>query len=289
MWFCKNFCNILVKNCCKKVEKWKLNKEFLQVYGTKCIEVSEDSLKKYCRKGNIYVVEWLENKGIDISYDDHNASYWTKSSLEIVKRFIKKGADINVAINWACNNGNLEVVKYLFEQGADVNYDGSHSIPNACAGGHIEVLKYLTQKGVKIVSDGYLLSLVSKKGHLNVLKFLVDNGADVTSEDSLAVCSASRSGCLEVVKYLVQNGADASSLAVQNASGNGHLAVVKFLVENGADITDESLYLACENGRLEVVKFLFKNGIFVIDNNNLAFCAALDNGHWDVVEFLKTD
>jgi len=82
MLFCKDFCGILVENCGKNVEKWKLTGIFLDTYGTKCIEVNEENLKKYSEIGKLDVIKWLWSKGITV----------------------------NDAVNLASKNGHLNVV-----------------------------------------------------------------------------------------------------------------------------------------------------------------------------------
>ena len=155
MLFCKDFCGILVKNIGGNIEKWKLNRRFLDVYGTKCIEVNDDNLEKYSEKGKLVVVKWLWNKGADVTARNSDiVSLASKGHLEVVEFLVSKAPDItawyNWAVRWASREGHLNVVKFLVSKGADVTSLNNYAVRWASREGHLDVVKFLVSKGAKL-------------------------------------------------------------------------------------------------------------------------------------------
>ena len=126
MLFCRDFCGILVQNIGTNVEKWKLNRRFLKIYGTKCIKIIDEELIKYCKKGRLVIIKWLVENGVDIT------------------------ADNNLAVRWASHNGHLDVVQFLVSKGADVTADNNYAVLWASENEHLEVVEYLISKGARL-------------------------------------------------------------------------------------------------------------------------------------------
>lgn len=85
-----------------------------------------------------------------------------KGDLKAVKKFIEKGADVNMPdedgylpIHYAASIGDIEILKLLIEKGADVNAKKKYFYPETP------------------------LCLASEKGKAEVVKLLVEKGADI--------------------------------------------------------------------------------------------------------------
>ena len=156
MLFCRDFCGILVRNIGGNIEKWNLSERFLNVYGTKCIVVSDEELIKYSKKGKIVVVKWLWSKGADVTARDNYAVRWASREgyLEVVKFLVSKGADIttwdNYAVRLASRKGHLNVVKFLVSKDADITADNNCAVRWASREGHLDVVEFLVSKGAKL-------------------------------------------------------------------------------------------------------------------------------------------
>jgi hypothetical protein len=130
-----------------------------------------------------------------------------KITLEVIKRLVKKGANIhadnNYALQWAAESGHLDVVKFFVEKGADIYAENDLALIRAAEGGHLDVVKFLVEKGADIHADNnYALQWAAKNGHLEVVTFLVNNGANIHADNDLALRWAAESGHLEVVEFL---------------------------------------------------------------------------------------
>ena len=83
------------------------------------------------------------------------------------------------------------------------------------------------------------------------------------------------------------------------ASFFGHLPIVKFLLSVSNDInaiTDDlwdystPLHFAAENGKLDVVEYLVQKGANInakTGNGKTAYDLAVENGHWNVADYLN--
>lgn len=84
----------------------------------------------------------------------------THGKLEIVKKLIELGADINRrgailgggAINEAASDGHIEIVRYLLSCGAELDVSEPERNPlfSAILGGHIDIVKLLIENGIDI-------------------------------------------------------------------------------------------------------------------------------------------
>lgn len=84
----------------------------------------------------------------------------THGKLEIVKKLIELGADINRrgailgggAINEAASDGHIEIVSYLLSCGAELDVSEPERNPlfSAIRGGHVEIAKLLIENGIDI-------------------------------------------------------------------------------------------------------------------------------------------
>ena len=142
---------------------------------------------------------------VDQTYVDNDSPLKTASAkgyLELVKEFIKRGADVNFigegnidALHSAVmstNENSLKIMKELLEAGAevDVEYGWEEPVPIL-----FETIGYVGES----------------KCYLDKFKMLAEYGADINYVDSYGyplIDYAVKSGCLDIVKYLVSKGID---------------------------------------------------------------------------------
>ncbi len=114
----------------------------------------------------------------------------THGKLEIVKRLIELGADINKrggvygdgALNQAASKGQLEIVMYLLTCGAEVDVSEPEKNPlfGAIQGGYIDIVKLLIENGIDIhvkYTGEYMknmdaLAFAYEQGQIEIAKLL---------------------------------------------------------------------------------------------------------------------
>ena len=132
----------------------------------------------------------------------------------------QKGGDLNSELLGAIRNGDLEMVKRLLEQGADINKAtnsaGDTPLYVASEMGHVDVVTILLERGADINkatnSAGYTpLYVASEAGYEEVVKILLEKGADINKADidgQTPLMIAVSYGDLEVVEVLLEYGAN---------------------------------------------------------------------------------
>ena len=243
--------------------------EALEQKGAKEIISEEEKLRlrkelsDVIRSGDVNKLDDLINEGVDVNVRD----FYDSDTILIT----------------ACKVGNLDIVKKLVENGADINNtilcnSGEvHSTPATIATkyGHIEITEYLLNAGADIKECGHiLLNEASRLGVLDLVKKMVDSGVDVNKKamDEVNIVTASRKGYLDVVEYLILNGAN---LNKKNADGETalisafrwkHFDILNMLIEKGADVNQQDnrgetvLMMASQTGHLEMIGKLIENG-----------------------------
>jgi hypothetical protein len=110
-----------------------------------------------------------------------------------VKKFLKKGADINAkdnngwtALIWAAREGKTDVINFLINNGADVYVKdnmGWTALMRAVTNGHTSAIDILISKGGDVnakANDGWTaLTEAAWYGHISVIDILLSKGADI--------------------------------------------------------------------------------------------------------------
>jgi len=263
------------------------------------IKITNNNLVKYSAEGNLDVVKYLVENGVDIYANNYLAFRRSAENghLDVVKYLVENGANddyaLNYALRWSAENGHLDIVKYLVEKGADIHANDDEALRWSAGKGHLEVVKYLVEKDADIHADNdKSLRWSAENGHLDVVKYLIENNANIHADDDDALRWSAANGLLDVVKYLVENGANIhanNDKSLRWSALKGHLEVVRYLVEKGADIhadNDKSLKWSVENGHLDIVRYLVENGANIHADNDYALRWSAENGHLDVVKYL---
>ncbi|MCZ9839336.1 ankyrin repeat domain-containing protein [Brachyspira hyodysenteriae] len=245
---------------------------------------------------------------VDQTYVDNDSPLKTASAkgyLELVKEFIKRGADVNFigegnidALHSAVmstNENSLKIMKELLEAGAEVD------------------LEYGWEEPVPILFEtiGYV---GESKCYLDKFKMLAEYGADINYVDSYGyplIRYAVQSGCLDIVKYLVSKGIDPAMKyelkeyypnvnisLLASTLYNSDTEMAKYLIEQGADVNTPIpsedgyplLLQAIDNGKTELVKLLIEKGAdttVVNKEKKTVFDIAREKGYDDIVALDK--
>ena len=245
----------------------------------KGLKISDDAVSIASKNRHLDMVTYLVEKGAKIN---NNAVFYAvvDKNLDMVTYLVEKGARIvSGEVHQAILNNDLDMVTYLVEKGAKID---NYAVEFAAGTGNLELVTYLVEKGAKI-GDGAVRS-AAYVGDLDIVTYLVEKGAKIYDD---AVQNAAYKGKLDIVTYLVEKGAKIYDSAVNQAILNNDLDMVTYLVEKGGKIYDRSFTNALKIGNLSLVKYLVKNGA-EINDYDYAISYAAENGHNDIVDYLKS-
>jgi len=309
MLFCSDFCGILVKNCGKYTNKWRLTVKFVKKY-RKFVTINENMLVKYCRIGDLNMVKFListnnivkyynyiENiRGFSSDKEFYDEIYATPyyeaikyGNLNIVQLFVNEmgtfsdGRSFELAINY----GHLDIVQFLVSKDASINNPYVDTINTAVQNNNFEIVKYFVENGADInkrCSDPIVIAV--QKNNFKIVKYLVENGSNITFKSNFSLCLASENGYLDIVQYLVEKGLDIDEPLLL-ASEHGHLEVVKYLLKtNVCPSIHSAIQQASDNNYLDIVQLLLENGADIKKNNYQAIRNLLRHGHIELVKKL---
>ncbi len=179
-----------------------------------------------------------------------------EDSVQLVKEYIKQGADINerndqgeTVLNRAAAEGNIEMLKALIEANADLllpNRDGLSPLHRAAANGHAKAVQLLIDAGALVESQNDKgetpLIMAADQGHRDVVDVLLKAGADPFVSDiqnKNALHKAAEKGHEEVVRAFLSN---------------------KKLLEEKDENQNTPVQLAVENNKNKVSVLLFQAG-----------------------------
>ena len=208
----------------------------------------------------------------------------------------------NLVLLCACGHNNIEMVKRMLELGADINVQPrpfesrGNPISIACTLGYIDIVKLLIDI-VKLLID--------------IVKLLIDNGADINASagfnyDIFKI--SCMNGNIEVIKFLISYNINDSKnrygeTGFMVACKYGHIEIVKLLLTND-NINDinvnghSPLIYACGHGYIDIVKLLLENGANINHVNNCGVSGLIEscdtkeypynihNDNSDLVKFL---
>ena len=208
----------------------------------------ERSLIMALQYGDKKMVTELLSYGVNVdqTYVDNDSPLKTasaKGDLELVKEFIKRGANVNFrgegnidALHSAVmstNENSLKIMKELLDAGAevDVEYGWEEPVPilletigvdeSKC---DLEKFKMLAEYGADINYDSYgypLIRYAVNAGRLDIVKYLVSKGIDPAMKYELKeyypnvnislLASTLYNSDTEMAKYLIEQGADVNT------------------------------------------------------------------------------
>ena len=196
-----------------------------------------------------------------------------KGNVEAVKKYVKKGADVNfinrheeTALMCAISIHNFEIIKILLNNKADVNKTGYHKITP---------LHHLCDSSNDQVSGN------DKWDDFEVAKLLLEHGANPNAvcdwPNKTPLLIAAEQGNEEIVDLLLAHGADinqrgiwtpgqSGNTALHYAAWKGNMKLAVFLLNKGADVNikgvnkETPLHKAEGPNKEEMVKLLLSWG-----------------------------
>lgn len=251
----------------------------------------------------------LISYGADVNMKDDNDSRTPlelaseKGYLKLVKKLIKKGADVNFR-----EEGDIDALYYAVE--SEKNY-------------HLEVVKELLNAGADTdiiygtkEENKYNILNVAIIGRCNLekVKLLTEHGADINYsnfEYGPVIAVAVSQECIDIVKYLVSQGVDPAmtytngysysgkSYSLLNAAvGNKTTEIAEYLIEQGADINTQTdsvsglplIFVALRSENIELLKLLIEKGAdtSVVDKDGKTiFDLAKEQGYDEIAALEK--
>ncbi len=275
-------------------------------------------LEQAVRSGNLIIVKYLIELGLDIHYDNDVVLKIAikEKHPDIIKYLIKKGIKPkNKHLKLAVKTGNIDIVKILVNTGLEIKID----IIDAAINSNVELLDFLLTKNIDITKDiDKFITSSAKKGKLEILKYFQNKvgppsavgsiAVDIHVNNDEALCLAAENGHMDIVEYLVDQDAPpgaagilpadintCDNLPFRLAAANGHGRIVRYLIKKGVkknkhvDIHacyDEALRFAAKNNHLDMVIFLHQEGANISEQDNYALRFAAANGHTQIVKYL---
>lgn len=169
--------------------------------------------------------------------------------MEVVKKFIEVGADVNIGENGgltplflASQKGHFEIVEKLIEAGADVNAvnkDGCTPLYWASRNGHLDVVKKLLEAGAEVnICDKDVctpLYWALQNGHLEIVEKLIEAGAIELNDDQKKE--------VERYKKLLKMGIPHNTVQHKMTMENTSKDVINMIFNNGSSASPENTAL----------------------------------------------
>ncbi|KAF5686819.1 CAMK kinase [Fusarium circinatum] len=219
--------------------------------------------------GDIDMVEWLVDCGIDINAPDESGRtplYLSAAigNVEMVRILCEGGAVIETTsesggtpLQVAAMKGHTDVAELLLEKGADIeasdSYGGYTSLGFAASMNHSGVTRLLLDKGANVEATNLAghtpLISAARSGPEAVAKLLLNHGAHIEATDKSGgtpLIWAARVGSEGVIEHLIHHGANVNAseysgfTPLREARRKGHDAVEKLLIKSGASIDGSS-------------------------------------------------
>ena len=260
--------------------------------------IESSAITHAAHNNNLEMVKYLEEKGVNISYDDDIVAHAAKANnLEMVEYLVKKGAKIdNNAVAYAAKNNNLEMVKYLVESlienaYADDDHDpfidhnelinGAKAVVQAVKVNNLEMVEYLIGKGAKINHDA--VEQAAELKNLDMIDYLFKKGASIHDHDTVE--QAAKVNNLEMVEYLVGKGARFGNIAVSHAAYNNNYKMVDYLLKNikGTKINDYAVGYVASNKNYKMADYLLEKGANISDDS---VTQAVEKNNLEMAEYL---
>lgn len=131
------------------------------------------AMVKAARGGHLNMVKYLIEKGANDRFEEAVKEAAGSDHFELMKYILSKFEftrhNLNIAMNYAGQNGHLQIVKYLVDKGAR---DFSSALDYAAGGGHMAIVKYLVDKGAHDIR--FAINVAKNHGHIEIANYLTE-------------------------------------------------------------------------------------------------------------------
>lgn len=166
----------------------------------------ERVLKKAAEIGNLDIVKWLTDSGMEIRKSNDAIKLAMKNNhCEVLEYLLKRCANINdikngnALMNFLISHNRIDAVRYMIEEGYDI-YKGDctkcyGNLPLAASRGNLEIFKYLFEETGKHDKKLHKLKLFCGiyYGTVDIVKYVMDN---MDADDETYVKRIMKTYCL---------------------------------------------------------------------------------------------
>ena len=235
---------------------------------------------------SLEAVKLFLEKGADVNVKDNKGETplfrcWGK---EVTRLFLEHGAEVNIKNDAGETPLHLSIdenTKVLIEYGADVNAKNARGeTPIFNLYGNSEKAKLLIAAGAEVnIKNDRGETPLERAGNLEVAKVLIENGAEITENEFHYAILMDEP---EKIKKFIAEGVDLNKpsedfMPLEYAAFTGNIEIAQLLLDNGADIAvSRPLFMAIAYNRLEMAEFLIKNGADVNGRDDFQGYTPLD-------------
>ena len=212
----------------------------------------------------------------------------SKKYFDIAKYLIENGAEVSrlqqyQLLSFVIENGSLDLVKHFISKGIDVNLADGYKktlLHNAVISNKFNIVEYLVNnEGINInAQDNSLytpLLYAAEKKQTNIAELLIKKLAEKDDTGSLLNTMGNITNVQSGFSFgSIQNNSQDAKTPLYEASQNGSLDIVKLLAENGADLNKKAsngispIDIAFQNDHLDIMKYLIEQGADINSTDN---------------------
>ncbi|KAJ3103869.1 hypothetical protein HDU97_009788 [Phlyctochytrium planicorne] len=187
--------------------------------------------------------------GPDLTLDDHFALMWVSSTEEVqhMAHLLPKSLpleEMEKFLQCAAAFGAVPMVKFFLDIGVNPGAEDNLALRLAAENGNDSTVAQLLQCGTKVnpaADHDHALRLASENGHSEVVRLLLADGRCTPSaSNNASLIEASCNGHCAIVKMLLETGvvdvAADSNAAIRGAASHGHGQVVEVLLKYGGGV-----------------------------------------------------
>lgn len=216
------------------------------------------------------MIDFIYQKNIDaVIYElDKNSLLSTENDSE--------------GLRHSANVGSLELVRIFIKAGADIHARTDEALRNASYGGFVDVVKFLILNGANVcASDFSAFYFAASNGFVGLARLLfnasIEEMSKINSESKLVLGKKIASARDNRVLFAVCE--------------NGHVELVRFLIDTKMDIkcgANKALRCAVKKGNLEIVNLLLINGCRPVDGSDYVIDLARNLNLTKIENLLKS-
>ncbi|AFX92218.1 putative ankyrin repeat protein [Megavirus courdo11] len=207
-------------------------------YTQSLMKLALDTSLKHCQ---LNTAKYLIDIGIDV--DDYNkyidnesnsvCKYNSKKHIETLQFLVEKGVDItldNIVFINSARGREFDTVEYLIELGADINCENGLALRFAVLHNNLDAVKMLVSRGCEFIEySNYILPLCVEKNYIEIMNYLLEIG--IVDHNNQSFYRAITLGNIDMVKKLIVDDFDINQ-TIKVAAINDRIEIVQYILEN---------------------------------------------------------